>query len=211
MNKCSLSLQRTFAHNNMSPRKKRLRKVINPPCIKGLKPFGSSRGEESHGSVSLLIEEYEALRLCDYEMHNHLESSHIMGVSRPTFTRIYASARQKIARALVEGSQINIDGGKIYFDSDWYHCKQCSCYFNNPDKEIKAEACPLCKSTEIRSVGQKEARMRGFAQHRVNICICPSCNFELEHKYGHPCGLQICPKCNIRMTRKRMSGGRKIH
>ena len=36
-----------------------------------------------------------------------------MGVSRPTVTRIYASARKKIAQALAEGKAIHIEGGPI--------------------------------------------------------------------------------------------------
>ena len=72
--------------------------------------------------INLLYEEYEALRLCDYSMENHNRASEIMEVSRPTFTRIYASARQKLASAFVEGRQIVIEGGKVYFDSDWHIC-----------------------------------------------------------------------------------------
>jgi Zn finger protein HypA/HybF involved in hydrogenase expression len=72
-----------------------------------------------------------------------------MGVSRPTFTRIYASALRKIAKAFVEGKQISIEGGKVYFDSDWFQCVTCKCYFNNPEKEEKPETCPLCGSANI--------------------------------------------------------------
>jgi hypothetical protein len=50
-----------------------------------------------------------------------------MGVSRPTYIRIYASALQKIAKAFVEGRLIFIEGGKVYFDSDWYRCNTCEC------------------------------------------------------------------------------------
>ena len=96
-----------------------------------------------------LYEEYEALRLCDYDMLNHHGASEAMAVSRPTFTRIYSSARRKLATAFVEGRQILIEGGKVYFDSDWYECKKCSCYFNNPEKEKFAEKCPLCGSDNV--------------------------------------------------------------
>lgn len=128
----------------MSPRSKRLRKVINPPLIKGFKPYGPDTPKNNNEPIVMHTEEYEALRLCDYDQYNHHHASELMGVSRPTFTRIYASARQKIARAFVEGRKISIEGGKVYFDSDWYHCQVCGCYFNNPEKDIKIEACPLC-------------------------------------------------------------------
>ena len=120
----------------MSPRIKRPRKILNPPVIKGFKPYGSDSANQNTEPVFLLFEEYEALRLCDYDMINHLPASEIMGISRPTFTRIYSAARQKIAKAFVEGRQISIEGGKVYYDSDWYNCNKCGCDFNNPEKEV---------------------------------------------------------------------------
>lgn len=72
-----------------------------------------------------------------------------MDVSRPTLTRIYARARQKIAEALVTGKQIIIEGGKIYYDSDWYSCAGCGCYFNNPFKEMEIKECPLCGDSKV--------------------------------------------------------------
>lgn len=126
-----------------------LRKVLNPPIIKGFKPYGNDGMHQEKGQVNLLYEEYEALRLCDYDGCNHHQASVIMGVSRPTFTRIYASALQKISTAFVEGRQISIEGGKVYFDSDWYRCSRCSCYFNNPEKQTEIANCPLCGSENI--------------------------------------------------------------
>jgi len=133
----------------MSPRLKTLRKVLNPPVVKGFKPYGNEGLNPDKEPVNLLYEEYEALRLCDYDLCNHHQASVIMGVSRPTFTRIYASALRKIALAFVEGNQIAIEGGKVYFDSDWYHCLTCRCYFNNPEKQTVIENCPLCGSGDI--------------------------------------------------------------
>lgn len=133
----------------MSPRIKVLRKVSNPPVIKGFKPYGSESGKHNSGVVNLLYEEYEAMRLSDYDNLNHHQASVMMGVSRPTFTRIYASALHKTAKAFVEGKQITIEGGKVYFDTDWYECQKCSCYFNNPEKEKAVENCPLCNSQQV--------------------------------------------------------------
>ena len=102
----------------MSPRVKLIRKVLNPPLIAGFKPYGPESANHNQEPVFLLYEEYEALRLCDYDNYNHLNASVIMGISRPTFTRIYSSTRRKIAQAFVEGRQISIEGGNVYFDSD---------------------------------------------------------------------------------------------
>lgn len=133
----------------MSPRPVRLRKVSNPPVISGLKPYGGKATAGKHDIIFLHLEEYEAIRLCDHEQMNHQQASTLMAVSRPTLTRIYARARQKIADALVSGKQIVIEGGKIYFDSEWYACKVCGCYFNSPDKLTTVKQCPLCRSHEF--------------------------------------------------------------
>lgn len=188
----------------MSPRSKRLRKVINPPLIKGFKPYGPEAGKEKTEAVYLHFEEYEALRLCDYDKYNHHEASGIMGVSRPTFTRIYSSARQKIALAFVEGRQIAIEGGKVYFDSDWYHCKSCKCFFNNPEKDQKVESCPLCGSNAI-SEAESETEVASAemkADECADFCVCPQCGYEQPHHHGRPCSHQVCPSCNINLKRK---------
>jgi uncharacterized protein len=211
MNYSSLSLQRTIAHLYMSPRSTRIRKVFSPPLIKGFKPYGPELEKGSNQNpVVMLYEEYEALRLCDYDLFNHHRSSVVMGISRPTFTRIYASARQKIALAIVEGRQITIEGGKVYFDSDWYHCNNCTCYFNNPEKDITIETCPLCKSSNVNSYEPQASLLLDGERRCGNTCLCPACGFEQPHPYGEPCGSHICPKCKTRMTRKGTPGrGRK--
>lgn len=134
------------------PRNIMPRKILNPPVIKGFKPYGLELSESSSEPVVLLFEEYEALRLCDYDGYNHNQASIAMNVSRPTFTRIYASVRKKIASAFVEGRQISIEGGKIYFDSSWYHCESCSCYFNDQEIGETIPQCALCGSAYISKV-----------------------------------------------------------
>ena len=81
-------------------------------------------------------------------MLNHHQASLLMSVSRPTLTRIYSSARKKVAEAIVMGKQIIIEGGKVYFDSEWYSCNNCGCYFNNPDKMNDISECPLCRKKD---------------------------------------------------------------
>lgn len=183
----------------MSPRIKINRKVLNPPIIKGMNPFGKELNIKNE-PINLLYEEYEALRLCDYDMLNHNQASMMMGVSRPTFTRIYGSALQKIAKAFVEGRQIIIEGGKVFFDSDWYHCKTCGCYFNNPIKDVPINFCPLCKSENFTKFNNDNEFIS--CESCNDICICPNCSFEQKHQKGIPCKNQICPNCNIPMTRK---------
>jgi uncharacterized protein len=203
MNNSSLSLYRTKDHK-MSPRRKRLRKVLNPPVIKGFKPYGLDVESRDGSVVNMHYEEYEAIRLCDYDMHNHDAASLMMGVSRPTFTRIYAAARQKVARAFVEGSRISIEGGKVYFDTDWYHCRGCRCYFNNPEKEEAVQSCPLCGDSKIAEVEVDNVNSTEDTEASgcTDFCTCPQCGHQHPHTRGVPCSTQLCPDCSIPLIRQ---------
>ena len=63
--------------------------------------------------LSLGLDEFETIRLLDYQGLDQEKVAELMGVSRPTVTRIYASGRKKIAEALTEGKAISIEGGPI--------------------------------------------------------------------------------------------------
>ena len=63
--------------------------------------------------LSLGLDEFETIRLLDYQGLEQEKVAELMGISRPTVTRIYASARRKIAEALSEGKAISIEGGPI--------------------------------------------------------------------------------------------------
>jgi len=184
----------------MSPRIKTIRKVLNPPVIKGFKPYGPELFAQDTEPVNLLFEEYEALRLSDYDMLNHHQASVLMQVSRPTFTRIYASALQKIAKAFVEGRQISISGGKVYFDSDWYRCHECTCLFNNPNKEQTILNCPLCGGLQITSFDYDNMNDKEKTMYDDDIFVCPHCGFEVQKHTDLPLSKQICPDCNSLMN-----------
>jgi uncharacterized protein len=59
--------------------------------------------------MSLGLDEVEALRLADCEGLYHEDAAAKMGVSRPTFGRIVASARRKVAEAIVKGKALRIE------------------------------------------------------------------------------------------------------
>lgn len=134
------------------PRRRKLRKVVAPPNFKGYKPYGY-RGKSSD-AVELFYEEYEALKLSDYDNMHHLDASKLMGVSRPTFARIYESARQKIAKALVESKEIKTIYGNAVMDENWYVCNQCHARFTIPQKK-ETQRCPICKSGDTNSIMNK--------------------------------------------------------
>lgn len=128
------------------PRPKLNRKIRKLPHFKGFNPIGLA---EDSNPVIINLEEYEAIRLCDFELREQLEAAGLMEVSRPTFTRIYENARRKIAQAFVSGKAIVFEGGKVYFDSEWFLCKSCGCWFNNPFMESQIRGCALCSSSAI--------------------------------------------------------------
>jgi predicted DNA-binding protein (UPF0251 family) len=176
---------------------------MNPPTVKGFKPYGPEADNRNAEPVTLLFEEYEALRLCDYDLFYHHEASEIMNVSRSTYTRIYALARHKVAKAFVEGRPIVIEGGKVYFDSDWYHCHRCNCFFNDNEKTATVGICPLCGSREVGEVDAGHVPEQVPVSSNDDVCICISCGFELKHRPGKPCREEVCPECHGAMKRKR--------
>lgn len=63
------------------------------------------------GTVKLTYEELEAVRLVDYEGMGQGEAAAMMGVSPKSLWTELHSARTKLAKALVEGLLIQIEGG----------------------------------------------------------------------------------------------------
>lgn len=126
------------------PNRKRNRRITMPPAMEGYKPFGIPMRELE--SVFLLFEEFEAIRLADYENLTQEEAAEKMDISRPTFTRLYNKARKTIAKAFVEGKAIIIKGGNFITDDYWYKCKNC----NETMVTMKpVDHCRKCDSDDI--------------------------------------------------------------
>lgn len=87
------------------PRKcrRRIRGKFHHLCFKPCQIPGNSLNE-----VILEKDEIEAIRLADLEGLYQEECAKEMDISRPTFSRIVASARKKIADALINGKKIII-------------------------------------------------------------------------------------------------------
>jgi uncharacterized protein len=132
------------------PRPTLLRTIITPPMMKGFKPFGISMKKME--SLSLLYEEYESIRLCDYEGLTQEQSAERMNISRPTLTRIYQKARTTIAKAFVEGKAIVIEGGNYQTNSSWYKCDQC---MKLDSSILELHACKHCHSRKLTCLARK--------------------------------------------------------
>ncbi|MFA6770303.1 MAG: DUF134 domain-containing protein [Bacteroidales bacterium] len=128
-------------------RPKNLRRIDTHPLVKGYTPI-DFKGKKQHSFVIVNLEEYESIRLCDYESKSQEEAAQLMGVSRPTLTRIYSQARKKVAEAFTEGKGIIFEGGKVFLDSDWFNCSDCNSSFNNYS-HISNPTCTLCGSNKV--------------------------------------------------------------
>ena len=136
------------------PRPKQDRKISNPPLMQGFKPFGIPRRMLSQ--VSLLYDEYEAIRLLDYEGMNQDQAAVQMNVSRPTLTRIYEKARKTIAQALVEGNMIMIEGGNVQFDRAWYRCRRCYKLIGGLENHVQCKDCNTFSDEELIPINNPE-------------------------------------------------------
>jgi len=93
------------------PRNKCLRYIDNHPGFTFYKPAGIPMHKLSE--VTILLDEYEAVRLADLEGLYQEDAAKRMNVSRQTFGRIIEAAHKKIADALINGKAIKIEGGNI--------------------------------------------------------------------------------------------------
>ena len=63
------------------------------------------------GEAVLSVDEFEAIRLSDFEHLDQENGAALMGVSRHTFGRLLARGRGIIADAMVTGKVLRIEGG----------------------------------------------------------------------------------------------------
>ncbi len=122
------------------------RKILAPHSDVRFFPVGNSNPDTD--SLLFLAEEFEAIKLIDYEGLDHSKAAKLMKVSRPTFTRIYKRARIKLSTSLVEKRTLKLSGENIYYGDNWHKCQNCECIYNVVNKSNK-EFCPLCKSTNF--------------------------------------------------------------
>ncbi len=81
-----------------------------------------------------------------------------MQISRPTFQRDLTSAREKIARALVEGRALRIEGGNYRVAMRKFKCRACDHDFEVPfgtcGRGIEM-TCPQCGDENVQRTDNK--------------------------------------------------------
>ena len=97
-------------------RPRKHRRVCGLPDVNRFGPLGRSSGKLS--AIIMTVDEYESIRLIDYEGFTQEEASLQMNVARTTVQGIYALARQKISKSLVDGRTLQIEGGEYLLCED---------------------------------------------------------------------------------------------
>lgn len=91
-------------------RPSKLKKVCSMPKFNTFVANGAAKGEiEKIG-----VEEYEAIRLIDYRGFNQEEAAEKMHIARTTLQAIYERARKSVAKVIVCGGTLVIEGGNYH-------------------------------------------------------------------------------------------------
>ena len=132
------------------PRPRKRRRVWHEPLPAIFKPIGVPLRRLA--TITLLHEELEALRLTDLEERYQADAAEQMGVSRSTLQRIVSEARRKVARALVEGMALHIEGGTFRVPAVCWKCDECGQRWEveHGSGQGAPARCPACGSASIR-------------------------------------------------------------
>ena len=112
------------------PRPRKCRRVCSLPSISGVMPVGEGKTGED---LVMSVDEYETIRILDWEGRTQEECAAQMNIARTTVTGIYLSARKKLADMLVNGKGLVIEGGDFAL-----------CEHRTPGCG-PGRACPCCK------------------------------------------------------------------
>ena len=129
--------------------------IEGPPLFTAFKPMGVSCRKDSY--VSLSLDEFEAVRLADYQGLDHAEAAEQMGTSRSTFSRLVMRARHKMAAFMIDGRQLVIEGGNIDFRCNVIQCQDCG-----SEVKVKIDSnvceCAECSSQNITKLADRFSR-----------------------------------------------------
>jgi predicted DNA-binding protein (UPF0251 family) len=130
----------------LMPRPPCCRRVSGKPAAAIFKPAGiPARVLEE---VVMTLDEFEAIRLADFEGLYQEQAAERMRVSRPTFGRIVEIARRKVAEAIILGKALKIEGGPVQAVSYLpLRCPACKSEWDEPPNP--PTGCPYCHRGEI--------------------------------------------------------------
>ncbi len=115
-------------------RPKKCRRVCMEPSYDSFIPGGIP----SDGIVKLSVDEYETIRLIDYEKMTQEQCAIQMEIARTTVTDIYTQARYKIADSLIHGKRLIIAGGNYTVCNHEMKCGNSGkCMFMSKNVDMK--------------------------------------------------------------------------
>lgn len=126
----------------------KMRRVICNPQISTFKPCGKT--QKVTETISLTLDELEAIRLADYEGLYQEQAAAKMKISRQTFGNIISSAHKKIADFLINSKYLSVTGGNIQIDKCLLVCASCNHTWSVRRGAEKPAACPDCGSFDFR-------------------------------------------------------------
>ncbi len=133
------------------PRPKSRRRVFSMPRYSEFHPLGTP--DETLEEINLTIDELEAVRLSDLEGMYQQQAARQMNVSRQTFGRILESARHKVARALIDGNRLRINGGNYNVPTvSMLRCVSCDHEWQVRALSKDLGLCPRCESDMVEPV-----------------------------------------------------------
>jgi predicted DNA-binding protein (UPF0251 family) len=106
-------------------RPQRCRKIKTIPGVTYYKPRGIPLSELEE--VTLTLDEYEAMRLADFDGLYQDQAAAKMSISRQTFGRIVESAHRKISDVLLHGKALKIEGGSVAVSATKESTRVCKC------------------------------------------------------------------------------------
>lgn len=153
------------------PRPRKSRNVCHFPRSLSFVP--AEHGQEKE-PVILTVDEYETIRLIDQEGFSQEECGERMGIARTTVQQIYATARRKLARMLVEGSPLQIAGGDYRLCDGNQNCGQNLCFKQYYSRQYeKTDHCRRvavsCRAGEIPGDFEDTLQFRLYDIHKGEI------------------------------------------
>jgi len=92
------------------PRNKKMRKCRGFANKITFKPAGAPLNMLK--LVTIELDEFEAIRLCDYEGKNQIEASEVMHISRTTVQRLLNSGRKKIVGSILNSKILQVNNSQ---------------------------------------------------------------------------------------------------
>ena len=151
------------------------RRICEEPKYNTFAPLGIENAEK----CMISVDEYEAVRLIDFEKKTHQQCAELMGVSRVTVTDMYEKARFKIADSIVNGKILCITGGNY---------RICEGLVNK---------CCGTRCKKLESVKELDLKKKGEGNMKVAVTYD---NGEIFQHFGHTENFKIYNIENKKIT-----------